>query len=149
MNHRAIFSRATKVLGWALVGVGLSKMIAVLGHAQILTEPNPIIPLSNRGAYALAAGLELMVGTYSIASGGNERSALLMGWLGLSLLTYRVGLWWADYVTPCGCLGFAGDILHISPNVAELVTNVLIAMLLVVSAYRWFIRAPRSVTAVA
>lgn len=74
-----------------------------------------------------------------------------MAWISSDFVVYRVGLWWMNWHRPCNCLcnclDNRTDALHISPQTADNIKNLILAYLLIGSYALLFLNwRKRSVT---
>lgn len=75
--------------------------------------------------------LEIAVASVCLFSKQPVVALGLTAWLSTNFVLYRLGLWWMDWKSPCGCLGNLTDALHISPQTADNIMKVLLAYLLI------------------
>lgn len=126
--------RAFLVTSGALLTLtAVGKVIALLGDAKILNQPNPLFSwLSNREMLFAAALLELVVAWWVFRRKSDMiNKLLLVAWLGGLFLSYRAVLWWTGYGGSCSCLGHLSDALHISSEKAEWIAKLVLAYLLI------------------
>lgn len=121
--------------GIALLLTGVAKLYSATGAARILDLEDPIFNIPFRVMMVVAAFMEVGVATVCLRNRFSIWPHLLVVWLALTFVTYRVGLLVGDYRSPCPCLGALTDALHLSPVAAERLSIALLSYLLVGSAY--------------
>ncbi len=132
MRLRILFLRITCVL---LALTGLIKLLSAGGESRILSDPDPLLPLSNRELMLLAGLMELVVVWFLLSRKPEAARLLIVAALGTEFLLYRIGLWWIHATKPCSCLGNATGWLGISPAVADNTAKAILVFLLVGSYY--------------
>ena len=116
--------------GVILSVTGLAKIPSVFGSQQILDLPDPLFAITFRHLLFLIGSLELIVSGICF---GRMRIMLKLGlvaWLGSFFLLYRIGLLCIGWKRPCPCLGGLYDAIHLSPQIASVITNLLLIYLL-------------------
>lgn len=125
---------ATKVSLYIVLVAGVSKIISAFGDATILSLPDPILPTTNRMAIVIAGIVEIGVALYGLKYPMSRRAVVSLLWLGSTLAIYKIGILKYGGAKPCGCLGSITDILHIPPDVANIISTVIIIIMLLVGA---------------
>lgn len=128
--------------GLLLLLAAMAKLLTSAGNATILLSPDPILPISYRGAFLLAGLIEFAVGVACVAAPCKCVTVALVAWLASSLGIYRLGLLLIGYHRPCHCLGTLADALGLSPKAADDAMKILLAYLLLgsYSALYWLWR---------
>lgn len=130
--------------GVILTITSFAKMISSFGKARVLSISDPILLVSFRQLFWIAATIELAVSVYCVFGKSQKLKIMVIAWLSTGIFVYRLGLVWIDYKAPCPCLGRLTDTLHISPHTADLIVKVTLAYLLLGSyvalGWLWKIR---------
>lgn len=136
-----IIQRFALSTGAILAITGLAKVWSGLGNSKFLAVIDPIIGLKF-GQLMLAVGVaEIAIALVCFFSKRQMLALGLVAWMSTNFVVYRLGLWWLNWKSPCGCLGNLTDALHISPHTADNIMKVLLAYLLIGSYgllfYQW------------
>ena len=118
------------LIGVILAIIGWAKIMAVFGDAKILSELDPVIGVSNRLIMVITGIIEIPVGVMIIIFRRQFWTSLLLLWLSLNILTYRIMFWYANPPEPCPCLGNILDYLKIDIDSSRVSMIILIIMLL-------------------
>jgi hypothetical protein len=126
-----------------LVLTACSKLVMALGSAPVLREPGPAIFdfVSNRSLLLLASALELAVAYLYLK--GKSATVVLASVAGLAsvFVAYRICLWLYDFHGYCDCLGSLTDTLNLNQQQAIMVSEGILAYLLVGSYALLIMRA--------
>jgi hypothetical protein len=122
-----------KIQQWYIYSVAVvlfitsvAKLIAATGYVQMLSYPDPIIPLTNKQLFRLTSVMELMLSAFLLMKSNWRRLKLLaIAWLAIAFMSYRLLLLWYDYPNLSDCLGNINDTIAISPRV---LTPLMIAL---------------------
>jgi hypothetical protein len=117
--------------GVVLLLVGVAKCLSGFGHERILLERDPIVGFQFRTLFWIVGVIESAVALVCFLSRRIWLSAGLVAWLATSFLAYRFGLWKIGYHKPCGCLGNLTEMLHVSPQAADVAMKAILAYLLI------------------
>jgi hypothetical protein len=80
----------------------------------------------------LAVGVgELVIASICLFAKSQTMKLWLIAWLATTFVVYRLGLWWIGWKKPCSCLGNLTDALHLSPQAADNLMEVILAYLLI------------------
>jgi hypothetical protein len=110
------------------------KLATVLGEANALAQPDPVIGMfSNRQVLFAAALLELIVAFIALRTRTNDTSIAAVLWIGLLFLTYRIGLN-SNGNAHCKCLGSVDAWFGLSRDTADVIASALLLYLLLPSA---------------
>lgn len=121
--------------GAILAITGIAKIWSGLGSSKFLQVIDPIIGLTF-GHLMLAVGVgEIVIALFCFSSKRQTLALVLVAWVSTTFLVYRLGLWWMNWKSPCGCLGNLTDALHISPQNADGVMKGVLAYLLIGSYF--------------
>lgn len=120
--------------GLVLILVALAKIWSGFGGAEALKTYDPILAIDFKTLFIVVGAMELAVGILCIRLQSQLVRALLLLWLGASIVLYRVGLVSVGYHGPCRCLGTFTDALHIDPVAADLGLRIVLGVLLCGSA---------------
>lgn len=127
-RHVSWFLRSAGLLLYAL---GIAKIWTGLGDTRVMAVIDPIVGIQF-GHLLLAVGVaELIIAAFCLLTRRWLLATALIAWLSTNFLVYRLGLWWMDWKSPCGCLGNLTDVLHISPQTADNISKVLLVYLLI------------------
>ena len=108
-----------------------AKIFSATGTAQALSYPDQLVPLTNRQAFYMAGGVELIISAFLLMkSEGQKIKLCLIAWFATNLLVYRAGLWWEGAPNLCDCLGSLNEKLPISPRTVNYVMLAALAWLL-------------------
>jgi hypothetical protein len=99
---------------------GLAKLAGAMGRAPALDMPHPLLMLSWRWVFLIAATLELIVALAVAFSRRGSLNLKLIAWLGCIFVIYRLGVFWIQAPIPCGCLGALTSKLRLSPRSVDL-----------------------------
>ena len=130
------------ISGAAVLSVtGIAKLWSSLGSSKYLAEIDPIVGISFGHLMQLAGSVEVLVSLVCLFSTRRTLATGLLSYISVSILVYRIGLYWLGWHRPCGCLGNLTDALHISPQIADNIMKFILAYLLIGSlgllAFRW------------
>ncbi len=129
-----------------LAFAGIAKIWTALGNSKFLAVVDPIFGIKF-GQLLLVVGMaEITVALVCFFSKRQTLALGLVAWISTNFVLYRLGLWWMNWKSPCGCLGNLTDALHIRPETADNIMKVLLAYLLIGSygLLIWQWRAGRS-----
>ena len=129
--------------GAILAITGAAKFWTGLGNSKFLAVVDPIIGIKFGQLMLLVGVAEIVIALVCFFS---KRQTLVLGlvaWMSTNFVVYRLGLWWMDWKSPCGCLGNLTDALGIAPQTADNIMKVLLAYLLIGSYGLLFARAIR------
>jgi hypothetical protein len=116
--------------GVILAITGVAKIWTGLGNSKFLTVVDPILGIKF-GQLMLVVGLtEIVIALVCFFSKRQTLALGLVAWMSTNFVVYRLGLWWMNWKSPCGCLGNLTDALHISPQFADNIMKVLLGYLL-------------------
>lgn len=97
---------------------GIAKVYSATGSAEALSKLDPILSISNRQVFYSAGIAELLISAFLLMKAGErEIKLLIIAWLALIYLTYRIFSLWLGVPGLCDCLGNLNDRLFISPLV--------------------------------
>ena len=114
-----------------LLGVtGTGKVLTVFGGAAILDTSDPLVGLPFWYLLLFVGVAEMSVAMLCFNTARAQVALILTGWLATGFALYRWGLWFIDWHRPCGCLGNLTDMLHLSPPLADNITKLALAYLL-------------------
>jgi hypothetical protein len=116
--------------GVLLLITSTAKFVSASGHAGILTMGNPILSIPFRDVLWIAGSLELVVALVSLLFKQHRLKLWLIAWLATCFLMYHIGSLLMYETKFCPCLGNLTDALHISPQVSDIATKILLAYLL-------------------
>jgi hypothetical protein len=119
-----------RTAGVILVVTGLAKIVSVFGTARLLDLPDPILNVTFRHLLLAVGVAEIVIGMASLFLINQGATLLAMAWLTSAFLVYRWGLWFSGWHSPCHCLGNLTDLLHLSPQIADTITIILLCYLL-------------------
>jgi hypothetical protein len=110
---------------------GGAKLFSAFGPARLLDSPDPMFGVPFRHLMLLTGVLEVIVALFCVWTSSPYVSALMISWLSVLFVAYRVGLHWLGAGDrPCGCLGTLTDALRISPQTADGIMKALLGYLL-------------------
>jgi hypothetical protein len=120
-------------VGLIFILTGLTKIVSSLGHAQVLSLNDPIFRITFRHLMLFVGLLELSVSAillYVPTVSRNCKLGLIL-WMAINFITYRYGLWWIKWNSPCSCLGNLTDAVGMTAKTADIIMRSVIAYLLV------------------
>jgi hypothetical protein len=146
----SVFRRLVLTAGAILAITGIAKIWSGLGNSKLLAVVDPIIGIKF-GQLMLAVGAaEIAIALVCFFSKRQTLALGLVAWMSTNFVLYRLGLWWMNWKSPCGCLGNLTDALHISPVVADNIMKVLLTYLLIGSygllMWQWKQRCTKTAT---
>lgn len=83
-----------------LAMIGLSMMLGAGEPLRVLREPDVLFGLSNRSTLVLAGVVHLVIGVCVLATRNPNTQGVVLLWLGLNHLVYRLGLGWMGIREP-------------------------------------------------
>jgi hypothetical protein len=113
-----------------LLATALAKLASSVGHSEVLQMSDPLLRISFKHAFLVAGIMELVVSGACFTSKDNVFSLKIIAWMATCFLVYRVGLYVIGWHKPCHCLGNLTDVIHISPDTADLIMKTILAYLL-------------------
>jgi hypothetical protein len=117
--------------GTLLLATAVAKLISAGGNARILQFPDPIFAIPFRHVFWIVGVLELVIALVCLFGRQPRLQAGLLAWLATSFVIYRLALSLSGYHGSCHCLGNLTDALHISPQTADTVMEVILVYLLI------------------
>ena len=114
-------------VGWLLCATGLAKIVSFFGSAPVLRLREPIMQIPFKELFLIAGIVELCAASFCLTTKKLNHSTAIIAWLSIGFLAYHASLVWVGWQMPCPCLGNFVEILHISPGVADLIMQVVIA----------------------
>lgn len=121
--------------GVTLTITGIAKITSAFSKSKFLAEVDPILDVKFGYLMMGVGSLEIAIALICFF---NKRQTLVPGlvaWISTSFLSYRFGLWWMNWKSPCGCLGNLTDALHISPQAADNAMKGILAYLFIGSYF--------------
>lgn len=123
-----------RCVGLFFAFTGLAKILSVvIGEAKLLDYPDPVLGIPFRDLLALAAIIELVIALMCALERTRRLALLAIAWLATVIASYRMGVAWLGWHTPCSCLGDLMEVLHISQEVGDWLMISVLAVLLVFS----------------
>ena len=117
--------------GVILATTGIAKVGSQFSNWRFLTVVDPIMGLKF-GQLMLAVGvLEIVIALVCFVCKRQTLTLSVVAWISTIFGVYRVGLWWMNWKSPCGCLGKLADVLHMSPASVDRLMKIVLAYLLV------------------
>lgn len=113
-----------------LAGTAVAKLYSAAGEARILGLRDPLLLLTNRELLMVVGLLELGVVAYLLFRRNTLNKHLLIIWLSLNFIVYRLGIWWVAPGKPCPCLGTLTARLSLKPDTVDLLLKLVIAYML-------------------
>jgi len=104
---------------------GMAKLTSIGGPVPLLEQIDPVFGVYFRSLFLMVGVVELMIAAVCLLGNCSRLKLGLIGWLGASILLYRIGLWLADYRRPCNCLGIHAS--FISPEYLKYLASYLLA----------------------
>ncbi|MGO8931300.1 MAG: hypothetical protein ACLQU3_30965 [Limisphaerales bacterium] len=111
-----VFVASTGVAVWFC---GVAKLISGLGTARALEQVDVIFHIRVRLLLFLVASIEFLVVLGLITLRSRTKRFVLIQWLSLCFLIYRLGLRWLGFTGFCPCLGTVTERLPFSPKVLD------------------------------
>jgi hypothetical protein len=110
---------------------GAAKIVSGLGPDKVLLLDDPLTGIPIRWLMAGVGSIEVAFAVILMrARRGPVFKLSLIAWLSSVFLGYRIGLHLINWSKPCSCLGSITGILHISPNIADLIMKAVLVVLL-------------------
>ena|ERR1035438_3402713 len=108
-----------------------TKLMSLIGGPRVLDTIDPILSISFRHVFVVAALIEFAIGCACLFMKNQHLKAGLVALLSSNFALYRFGLFWVGYGPSCLCLGNFTDALHIPPQTADTVMKIILAYLLI------------------
>jgi len=105
--------------GGILLLAGTAKILAALGHSQMLDVTDPLFGVPFRFVIAFVGIAELIIAWQCLFTDRKSLSLALVAWLMTNLAAYRIGLWTMGWHHPYAFLGALAEAINISPFVAR------------------------------
>jgi hypothetical protein len=121
--------------GVLLSVTGISKLISSAGSARILQYHEPILSIEYRYVFLVVGTLEILTALFCFFGRQQYLKIFVVAWLATNFMLYRLGLILVGYHKPCSCLGTLTSTLHISPDTANKIMEVILFFLLIGSYY--------------
>lgn len=112
-----------------LCTTALAKLVSAMGQALVLQEVDPIFGLSFTLLLSAVGLVEFAVGVLCLSRKHQQLATVLTAWLGISIITYRFGLWWIGWQKSCHCLGDFTDAIGIPASEADNFMKVILVYL--------------------
>jgi hypothetical protein len=97
-------------VGGLLMATGILKLISLLMQSAYLSSSDPLFfVFSRRAMMGAVAIFEIFIAACLWLSADAMRRWMLVCWITMVFIAYRIGLWLIDYHGPCYCLGGAMD----------------------------------------
>lgn len=119
--------------GVLLLTTAVAKLISAAGNALVLKVYDPVLLIPLRYLLLIAGIFELMVALFCFFGRRTGAQACVIAWLATNFLVYRIAFILGGYRKPCPCLGDLAQAIHIPQRIADTVTSVVLAYLLVAS----------------
>lgn len=130
-------------------------LLSATSKAAILDGPDPLLILSYRKVFYVAAGLELALSAFLLLARDAQTKLMLMAWLAGGFLVYDIGMAYYHEANLFVCLGNLFDWVTVPPRILNGIAYVVLGWLLLGSfgllAWGWISgrKSTRSVIAVA
>jgi hypothetical protein len=119
-----------------------AKLLGATSSAHILASFDPMLFLSNREVFRLAAVMELSVSAYLLMGRNHNMKLVLIAGLSAFYLIYRVGLQLVAAPNLFSCLGNLTGLIPISPRILDRLTVAMLGWMLIGSytllTVEWF-----------
>ncbi len=103
-----------------LVLTAIFKIWTVARGRDFLRAPAPLLSyFSWRDLLLMTSGVEILACYMAFRSRKGIPGVWWILWFASILLCFKVGVWATGYNGPCSCLGYFGDLLHLSPNTSN------------------------------
>lgn len=112
-----------------LLITSLAKLFNGFGNARILDLPDPVFLLSYKYVLWIVGAVELAISLICILGRRIALQSALVAWLVTCFLIYRFGLLLVGQTKLCPCLGNLTDALHVTPQTAGVVMQLVLAYL--------------------
>lgn len=124
---RVFLSSASVVL----LGTGFAKFASGLTGGEVLRTYDPVLGVTLGTLFGWVGAIEVIVAVLCLTSRQMGLPVVLLLWLGVSFVAYRLGLWWVGGPAYCSCLGTMTAVLRLSPVTVDLALKLALAYLLV------------------
>ncbi|MEM0174340.1 MAG: hypothetical protein QXI16_07535, partial [Sulfolobaceae archaeon] len=108
INDKTNMSRFAIYFIYSAAGIllltGFAKIYSAIGTSEILLYPDPIFGLKFKDLLLFVGCIEIMVSAFCIILNNIFERALILIWLCLWFITYRLGSFAMGYHKPCKCL---------------------------------------------
>ena len=100
--------------GALLLGAGLTRFLILIGNVPQLHRPDPLLGISLQVGVLVAGAAELVVALVCLFGSRTGLQAMLVGWLALNYVVFRIGLYSSGIHPEWTCLGLLTDPLHLA-----------------------------------
>jgi hypothetical protein len=108
-----------------------AKIVSGFGNVEVLEALDPILGIKYRSLLWNVALIEIVVALFCLIAKDVFIKTVCVSSLSTMFLTYRFGLFWVNYRKPCSCMGSLTEMLHISPEIADMVMKIILAYLII------------------
>ncbi len=95
----------------------------------MLNNIDPLFYVPSWQLMLVAGGVECVIACYCFLKSTATTALGLVAWCAAAFLTYRFGLWWLGWRSPCQCFGSLFDAVGLSPNVQKWTMWLMLAYL--------------------
>ena len=120
-------------MGIIVIFTGIVKLFSVFSNAKILEILDPVTGLSYSMLMLLVGIVEAFAGIFVIKYRRMLCASLLLLWLALNILLYKLIFWYQGFSDPCPCLGNVIDYIGIDPDFSENIAFVILMSMISVS----------------
>jgi hypothetical protein len=117
--------------GTTLAFTGLVKVASALGDALVLRALDPLFGVTFRALFLGVGLLESVIALLCLFCRRRVIQLLLVNWVAMMFLIYRIGLAWVGFHGTCHCLGNFTSAMHISQQTADFASKGVLAFLLI------------------
>lgn len=122
-----------------------AKLYSATGEAGILAASDPLLLLSNRTILIGVGFLELALAGYLFFGWNARNKHMLIIWMSLNFVGYRLAIWWLAPGRPCSCLGNLDEKLPVSGSIVNGGLKLMLACMVLGSLF--FLLQPPLTTA--
>lgn len=114
-----------------LIVTGSAKLLSALSASEIWSVREPLLGITFRSLFYSVGALEIAVGGACLAAQNPIFKAVLIGWLSLSFILYRLALVFLDFHKPCPCLGSFTSMLNLDQGKVDIALKGVIGAMFV------------------
>ncbi len=118
-----------------LLITGVAKIVSALGTSPILANPDPIFGIRLNYLLLSVGLIEMAIACFCLPRTTRSLGLVLVAVISLQFLGYRIGLWLTDWRGYCSCLGSLTEAIHLSQRHADLLSQAILAYLLLGSIF--------------
>jgi len=129
MRPKSLVHVFLRSAGLLLLATGFAKLISGAGTTPILLTHDPILVIETRFVLLGIGEVEIVVALLCLLAKKFLLRTAAVVWLATNFAAYRAGLLLIGGKQHCPCMGDLTDVLHISPQAADMAAGVVLVYL--------------------